>query len=68
MSRARIVFFGALRVLAGGAERVVRRGMLIEFRDTQALQEAANSGFTDLDDEPGEDAVAVVLEGLPKAG
>ena len=62
MSKARIVFFGALRVLADGVDKHIRRGMLIEFQDTQALQEAANSGFADLD-EPDEDAVAVVLEG-----
>jgi hypothetical protein len=61
-SRATVVFFGALRVMVDGVERVVRRGMLIEFGDTQALQEAANSGFSEFDGEPGDDTVAVILE------
>lgn len=63
MTRARIIFFGALKVVAEGVEKTIRRGLLIDFGDTLSLQEAVNSGFGEFDAEDGEDAVAVVLEG-----
>jgi hypothetical protein len=63
VNRARIVFFGALKVVAEGVEKTIRRGLLIDFGDTQALQEAVNSGFGEFAAEDGEDAVAVVLDG-----
>ena len=59
---ARIVFFGALRILADGVDKTIRRGLLIDFGDTQSLQEAVNSGFGEFGPEEGEDAVAVVLD------
>lgn len=62
MKRARIIFFGALKVVAEGVEKTIRRGLLIDFGDTQSLQEAVNSGFGEFTAED-EDAVAVVLDG-----
>jgi hypothetical protein len=58
-----MVMFGAMRVVVDGAERLIRRGLLVEFRDTQALQEAANSGFNEFDAAPGDDTIATVLQG-----
>ena len=67
MSRARIIFFGALKVVAEGVEKTIRRGLLIDFGDTQALQEAVNSGFGEFAAED-DDTVAVVLDGKRPSG
>jgi hypothetical protein len=65
--RGVVVLYGALRIVVDGAERLVRRGMLIEFRDTQALQESVNSGFGEFDAPEGDDTVATVLDGKAPA-
>lgn len=60
------VFFGAIDVVVDGVARRFRRALVIDFGDTHALQEAANSGFGEFDFP--DDDVAVVLDGKPPPG
>lgn len=63
--RGRVVHYGAARIMRGaGDRRIVKRALVVEFEDTEGLEEAVNSGFAEFD--MGDDTVAVVLESKPK--
>lgn len=60
--RARLIFAGAVRLVVDGLERVLPRAAVLEFGDTQGLQEGVQSDFGALvEREPGDDTVADVF-------
>jgi hypothetical protein len=60
------VFFGAIDLVINGVKKRLPRALVIDFGDTHALQQAANSGFGEFDFP--DDDIAVVLDGKPPPG
>lgn len=62
MKRGVAVFFGAVDIVIDGIKKTLPRALIIDFKDTMALQEAVNSGLGEFD--LPDDDVAVVLAGV----
>lgn len=61
--KGKVLWIGGARLFRDGQEHPRKHVIVVEFEDTQATQEACNSGFAEL--EFVDDTVAVVLDSRP---